>query len=174
MSTIWLISDTHFGHANMLKFKRADGSPLRRFASVDQMDECLCDMWQTVVKPQDKIYHLGDVCMGKRSQAIWRVKGLNGHKRLVLGNHDDLPTKHYLDAGFDKLYSSRRLGGYLLSHMPLLLTDDPRIKGCIHGHLHANLPPVGNYANVSVEMTAYTPIAFDAACQLVGKQRDQA
>ena len=42
MSDIWLISDTHFGHANCLKFTDESGQRIRpEFATCDEMDEAI-------------------------------------------------------------------------------------------------------------------------------------
>jgi len=42
MPAIWLTSDTHFGHEKTCTvFTRADGTPLRPFASAEEMD----DLW---------------------------------------------------------------------------------------------------------------------------------
>lgn len=174
MADIWFISDTHMGHANILKFKRDDGNPLRPFTSLDQMHECICDQWQSVVKPQDKVYHLGDVAMGPGAQRGLRlIDSLNGHKRLLLGNHDDLGIPSYMGV-FENIYASRRMDGMLFSHIPIVLSGGSgKIKACVHGHYHYNPSPPGPYLNVSVEWTAYKPIHFDEIKQLVaaGQQK---
>ena len=68
MKDIWLISDTHFGHENILSFRHGgpDGPLIRGnlFSSVEEMDECMIDQWNKYVKPGDKVYHLGDVFFG--------------------------------------------------------------------------------------------------------------
>lgn len=50
MSNIWLVSDTHFGHANILKFIGYDGKPLRVFNNAAHMDEYIISQWNSVVK----------------------------------------------------------------------------------------------------------------------------
>ena len=47
MANIFFISDTHFGHAGILSFKREDGSPLRDFLSVEEMDEHMVERWNS-------------------------------------------------------------------------------------------------------------------------------
>ena len=61
---IWVISDTHFQHNNILNFKGNDGLPFRMFNDVQEMNEIMIQRQNEVVRPGDKIYHLGDVVMG--------------------------------------------------------------------------------------------------------------
>ena len=64
---IWVISDSHLGHENILKFTdSATGNPVRGhlFDNIDQMDEYMLEKWNSVVKEGDIVYHLGDVLMG--------------------------------------------------------------------------------------------------------------
>ena len=95
MKNIFFVSDTHFGHANCLKFTRSDGSPLRIFSSVEEMDETMITRWNSVVKPNDRIYHCGDVVM--RKEFLHSVlPRLNGKKVLLMGNHDIYGHEEYL------------------------------------------------------------------------------
>lgn len=82
--TTWFTSDTHFGHARIIELSN------RRFGSVDEMNEALVDNWNSVVKPEDTVYHLGDFNLGKFDESIEYAGLLNGHKILVTGNHDRL------------------------------------------------------------------------------------
>lgn len=171
MADIYFISDTHFHHANtFLKFKQPDGSPMRPFTSVEEMNECMVERWNEVVRPQDKIYHLGDVVMGHQQQSgegLLRILGrLNGHKRLILGNHDQLRTQDYL-AYFDALYSSRRLEHILFTHIPVHPDSiGGKLLGNVHGHIHNNTHrtpralPCPPYLNICVELTDYRPLSL--------------
>lgn len=158
MANIWVVSDTHFGHANILNFKRSDGSPLRPFESVEEMDEQLVSNWNAVVRPQDHVYHLGDVAM-KRSD-IATVSRCNGHKRLVRGNHDVYKTKDYLPF-FDEIYGIRVLDNMIFTHIPIHPACLGRFRANVHGHIHANPSPEGAYYNVSVEAINYTPVSLE-------------
>ena len=80
MTDTWIISDTHFRHADILKFKDYAGKIVRQFDNVHQMDECMFDNWNSVVKPNDTIYHLGDVVMGE-DKPTWLKE--NMHKALM-------------------------------------------------------------------------------------------
>ena len=52
------IADTHFDHANMLKFE----PEARPFLNVDDMNEAIIENWNAKVKPGDEVYILGDFC----------------------------------------------------------------------------------------------------------------
>ena len=180
MSNRFVISDTHFGHTNSWeKFKLPNGDPLRPFTSTEEMDETMVERWNAVVRPQDTVYHLGDVVINKKS--LHHVNRLNGKKRLVRGNHDIFRDTDYRDAGFESLYGVRVfVDQFILSHIPLhpdCVTERFRVN--VHGHLHANevmekfqvtgdeMYPYEDqridprYLCVSVENTDYRPLSFD-------------
>ena len=159
MAAIWLVSDTHFGHANIITYCS------RPFTCVEDMDEAMVERWNRVVRPQDHVYHLGDVAMKADRLAI--VKRLNGHKRLVRGNHDIFKTKQYLAAGFDEIHGVRVLNGLVMTHIPIHPASLGRFTGNVHGHIHNN--DGGDYGprylNVSVEAIDYTPITLEDAAE---------
>jgi calcineurin-like phosphoesterase family protein len=179
MTNRFVISDTHFGHTNIwAKFKRPDGDPLRPFTSNEEMDEAMVERWNAVVKPQDHVYHLGDVAISKKGLEF--VRRLNGHKRLIRGNHDIHSDSLYREVGFEQIHGVRVfVDKFILSHIPLhpdCVTD--RFKVNVHGHLHTNevmqmVNPTGwsheertprpdpRYLCVSVEHTNYAPLSFE-------------
>ncbi len=166
MKTIWLISDTHFGHANSLKFKIDEAGTLMRpgFRDVSHMDEVMVDNWNKLVKPQDHVYHLGDVAMEKKLIPI--VKRLNGHKRLIFGNHDIYEYQHYAQAGFEKMMGMRVMDGMIFTHVPIHPESLGRFKINVHGHLHNRNVMLGKhrdprYLSVCVEQTGYSPVSLD-------------
>ena len=62
MPSVFLVSDTHFGHAGVCRFTRTDGvTKLRPWDNADEMDEFMVKAWNERVRPTDKVYHLGDV-----------------------------------------------------------------------------------------------------------------
>jgi len=174
MSDIWVISDTHFFHSNILKFTDSTTGKLirgSRFDSVEEMNECMLDNWNSVVKPGDKVYHLGDVFIGPKEdfQKFWPK--LNGSKRLIVGNHDDI--KFLASGGFFSKVQMWRMFpefGLLFSHVPLdpsglrrgAPTDEnaPMLLN-VHGHIHQNPSPTEHHRNVSVEAIDYTPINIE-------------
>jgi calcineurin-like phosphoesterase family protein len=183
----FITSDTHFSHANMLKFIRKDGRKVRpEFSSVEEMDECLVERWNALVRPNDIIYHLGDVALKSRHVEI--VKRLNGVKYLILGNHDIYGVKFYFDY-FSDVCGMRRLlkEGVMLTHIPIHVQSIKRGYINVHGHIHENIIAqdsqmiVGNivdqhplYFNACVEHHNYAPIPFDIIKDKVNKVRDVA
>lgn len=79
---IWFTSDTHFGHANIIKY--CD----RPFYDTDHMDEAIIANWNAVVEPNDTVFHLGDVALGQIDKSLPKVGRLNGYIIAKLGNHD--------------------------------------------------------------------------------------
>lgn len=157
---IHLISDTHFGHANILRFLKADGTRIRpEFTSVEEMDEAMVERWNKVVQISDHVYHLGDVVIKANDLQI--VKRLNGHKRLIRGNHDIFKTRLYIAAGFQEILGCRVLANVLMTHFPIHETSMGHFLGNAHGHIHQNASPPGPYLNLSVERIDYTPVALD-------------
>ena len=161
MRDIWFISDTHFGHEKMIGWGRS------QFSSVAEMDEVMVENWNRVVKPGDKVYHLGDVFMGDKDafKKLW--PRLNGSKRLLVGNHDDV--KFLSSGGFFK-----KVGLWKVWHdLPLLFSHVPVHESSIqsrvrlsnglnvHGHTHHKGSPSGPYRSVCVELNNYTPVNLD-------------
>ena len=182
---IFLISDTHFGHANVCEFTRDDGSPLRPWDDVNEMDECLIDNWNSVVKDGDLVIHAGDVCFsGQRYDII--MPRLKGRKHLIRGNHDLFSEGRY-QRHFQKVLGIKILDNYAITHVPIHPESLARWKGNIHGHLHSNnvMAPMSvggwgdhgpekdiRYFNVSVEQINYTPINFDVIKEQMEKYSD--
>jgi len=185
MSRIFVISDTHFGQKSILTFKRDDGSPLREFSSVEEMDETMIARWNETVRPEDHVYHLGDFSMSRKMLDI--ALRLNGHKRLVRGNHDEAKTAEYLRVGFKEIHGCRvfraneqqGIPGAVLTHVPIHPECIPRWGINIHGHLHARrvrlnlggfvIVPDPRYVCVSVEHIDYRPVLLD---DILRKHRD--
>jgi calcineurin-like phosphoesterase family protein len=165
----WIISDTHFGHDNII-----------RFCKRPVYHDCLMRTnWFETVKPDDTILHLGDVGFGKKAEA--HLEGLPGRKLLIKGNHDGKPDAYYEGFGFEiiepfnvsevqDLYDLPASGRTIyFMHDPLdYLADGPKLYGprhyvTIHGHIHNNgydprCPEHIDYRNVSVEVMDYRPV----------------
>lgn len=167
MANIFIISDTHFGHENII------GYCDRPFKDTMQINMAMRDNWNSTVKPQDIVYHLGDVYMGwNEKQDIGQfLASLNGHKRLVLGNHDN-GKDTILHKAFQKIMVWRMFPefGLLLTHVPVhssALRRGPKGEQTnkdlvnVHGHIHNNPSPDGPYINACVEWHSYRPVNIE-------------
>jgi calcineurin-like phosphoesterase family protein len=166
MTNIWLVSDTHFGHANILNFGDYKGDPIRRFDSIDDHDAMIRQLWSDYVRPDDIVYHLGDVAMHKRH--IPQMSGLPGRKRLLMGNHDDPRWINFYREHFQKIAAYRDINvagkRVVMSHIPIHMGDDSaRWNINIHGHLHENQIDDQRYVNVCPEIIGYAPINIEDA-----------
>jgi len=125
----WLTSDTHFFHANIIKYCN------RPFASVEEMNETMIRNRNQVVSPGDLVWHLGDFSMGKRSRVSEIRQQLNGRIHLVRGNHDY--GKDTLSC-FDEVHKSvvTELDGILVEmvHNPRAVQGHGVLALC--GHVH--------------------------------------
>ena len=133
----------------------------------------MIDNWNKVVRPQDVVYHLGDVAINKK--CIHLVGRCNGHKRLIMGNHDIYKLDLYTPF-FEKIMAMRVFPGKcIMTHVPIHPDCMARFNKNIHGHLHRNkitktvredslLGAVYDerYVNVSVECIDYTPVPVDS------------
>jgi len=176
---IFFISDHHFGHSKPYDtFTRSDGRFLRHeFPNAEECDEAMIERHNKVVKPNDRVYFVGDVCFSKKH--IDKVGRMSGRKVLIKGNHDILELKEYLPY-FDDIRGSHQFSGVLITHIPVHEESLGRWGFNIHGHLHANKvykevhhicaddPPGytekvldNRYFNVSVEQVNYTPISLE-------------
>lgn len=182
--TIFFASDHHFGHSNIIEFC---GRPFRKpmthvdghlmtecqnmtIADAAAMDEAMVTRHNAVVKPSDHVYFLGDVAMKRQNLAI--VHRMNGHKRLIFGNHDIFDYEEYVKAGFEKLMAMRYFDGIMMTHVPIHPESMGRFKANAHGHVHNNTVMLGDkpdprYINLSVEAINYTPISLEEIKQMV-------
>lgn len=150
---IWFTADTHFGHKNIIKYedrqyilpKFEDEFDTEDFytpfPSVDIMDEYIIETWNSYVKPDDLVYHLGDFAVANKTRQREIRDQLNGAISLVKGNHDKKVDSSLFDDIFDLLDGKFILVDeefYItLSHYPMLCWN----KSCygswnLFGHVH--------------------------------------
>lgn len=181
----YFTSDTHFGHANIIKYCN------RPFRTAGEMDRHIITEWNKIVKPEDTVYHLGDVAFTSPDWCKHIVENLNGYKILILGNHDRAEEK-MLERGFQEVHQSLQItlsDGTIanLSHYPYRgsandpyhkpkfdtknLEDDGRLL--INGHVHTawkTLP--GKYKNhminVGMDQWNFKPISEDEVITFLG------
>lgn len=152
----WIIADTHFGHANIVKYCKRPRNH----------NTLMIENWKKLVKPNDVILHMGDVAIWYDEYAadFWakRAAKLPGIKYLILGNHD----KHYTNAqwkkyGFEVIKPFQQNKLYF-SHEATKKIGTWEVN--IHGHSHQHAPfgiyeGLGcRYYNASIEGMRYKPV----------------
>lgn len=177
MSGPWFISDTHFGHANIIKYSN------RPFQDVDQMNEWMIEEWNKRVQKNDDIYHLGDFAFLRPEPMEKLLKRLMGRKHLILGNHDKWIIDNWnwlLEQGlFESIqyYREIRAGGkkLILFHYGQRVWNGSH-HGSIHlyGHSHGSLPPHGLSVDAGVDCkeitTDYRPVHLNEVLDYMSKR----
>lgn len=139
---IYLISDTHFFHKKIISLT----------SRPEDFEKRIWNSWTKRVKPEDTIYHLGDVALERvRVLREWyerKFRLLPGRKCLIRGNHDKWIKPKELLKWWDEVYSEKVLE---YKHLRILLTHVPRYDRLdkdgvvadinIHGHQHNGVPP---------------------------------
>lgn len=168
-SDIWFTSDTHFSHQLVIDPTKGK----RPFRDVEIMNSTLIANWNSTVKPNDLIFHLGDFGLTNRKALRTILNKLNGSKLFVLGNHDkNHPCT--ANAWIQKKITIERCDGsiekFILQHYPLAIWSGFSFH--LHGHSHGKYPSQGNTLDVGVDSVAkllgdvndpdfYRPISLD-------------
>jgi calcineurin-like phosphoesterase family protein len=159
--TVYFISDTHFGHANVIKYSK------RPFADVEEMNEALIANWNAVVKRGDRVYHLGDFSFVGPEVTKAILSRLTGEIHLIRGNHD-----YHMPAHVENLFASVRdlhmvkIDGQkvFLSHYAMRTWESSHHGSWnLHGHSHGTLPRLEGYkqADMGVDCWGYRPVPFE-------------
>jgi calcineurin-like phosphoesterase family protein len=160
MTKVFVIADTHFGHANVINVPGRVGL----FDSIHHHDETLIENWNGAVTKRDVVYLLGDIGFDSKGYVSGGVlPRLNGRIEAVGGNHDSSE----LLAQCDKVH-----GVKVLTHIPIHPQEmywDINVHGHLHGNTvkkHADNPAMGwassekdvRYVCVSCEHVGFTPV----------------
>jgi calcineurin-like phosphoesterase family protein len=168
MSATHFISDTHFGHAGIIKlcgrpFVDGAGEP-----DVRSMHQTMIACWNAVVRPNDDVIHLGDFAYRADSHVMYDIFGkLNGRKHLIAGNHDNSDTKALPWASIRELacvtVESQRI---VICHYPMLDWPD-RYKGALqlYGHTHGRIRGHQQSADIGVDVMGWAPVRLSAIKQ---------
>ncbi len=171
----YYISDTHFGHENVLKFDN------RPFNSVEEMDEMMITQWNAVVKDTDDVYIIGDFIYRSKKPAAWYLKQLKGRKHLIQGNHDyQLLKDEELVKEFESIDKMTYVkdGNYtiVLCHFPIAEWNKYwRGSWHIYGHIHNQkrgcfdfMYNLDRALNAGCMINNYTPVTIE---QLIENNR---
>ena len=180
---VFFTSDTHFYHSNIINFC---GRP---FKNVEVMNETLIANWNSVVGPDDIIFHLGDFCLGGSAEWTNILNRLNGKIYLIVGNHDiknlrqgyysrfeHIAMQMHIEVGKQKIY---------LNHCPFLCYGGAyRDTWQLFGHVHTSKQNTGIDAprlhmlfptqyDVGVDNNNFTPVSFEQVKRIIERQVEQ-
>lgn len=162
MSKIFVTSDLHFGHENIIRLGKG-----RPFKTIEEHDRALIDNWNRVVNKEDLVYILGDIYVGVNGEYLEKIfKQLNGACHCIAGNHDRkkelayLLNKNLIQSLRD--YHELRYRGedntvyrFLMFHYPILEFNgafkDPK-KSPTYIHLYGHIHNINNYDEIYKSM----------------------
>lgn len=145
------------------------------------MNEAIIERWNSVVKPGDITYLLGDVMLGDNEAGIECLRQLNGQIFIIWGNHCtetrrnmlfmDERTRHKMLGGWYAFVIKHGKQSIYLSHYPTLTANFDSGKHFsqnvinLHGHCHSRTPWIDprNPFMYDVGMDAHncTPVHID-------------
>lgn len=184
MANYWFTSDTHFGHANIIKYTERKPwyhpedfdengkwiSSKVKMRRANEMDVDLIANWNRVVKPSDQVFHLGDFAFVKDAYEGEKiVRRLNGQITLIKGNHDRTNMiKRMGFAATHKLLEWRAPTNpphlITMCHHPMLMWRDSHLmQWHFHGHTHGLLPESNDRLSIDVGVDCwnYTPVSLE-------------
>lgn len=148
------------------------------------MNAMLIRNWNSRVKIDDTVYHLGDFCCkggergvtGVKTKAIEWLRQLNGSKVMILGNHD---ANNTLPRGLEYAMLDGGNMRFLLIHDPAKarLVPETAYDVCLCGHVHdrwaERIDEVSGKLciNVGVDVRQYMPISLSEVIGIVTKFR---
>lgn len=166
----YFISDLHFNHQNIIQYCN------RPFETVEEMNKILIKNWVKKVKSIDRVFFLGDFCLGGREQIAKFANQLTGKKIMIKGNHERSNNQIYYDAGFSEvsnfpiIYKTSDGCKAILSHQPEREIPEGFIS--IHGHIHDLTVRHDSAFCVSVEHTNYTPVTLNEILNEINYKKD--
>lgn len=177
--TTWVVSDTHFGHDNIVGFCHRP----------EDHEQAMIAEWRAQVPDDATVLHLGDLAYrgNARFKNLIAPELTGARKLLIFGNHDRQRFSFYKQSGFSPVKPfALRVWNYdggvgvvpeghtghshvvSFSHYPWNEADEGKMDRWdvrIHGHIHNNgytrdayVPFLKNHINLSVEQTKYRPV----------------
>jgi len=125
------------------------------------MNAALIENWNSIVRPKDTVYHLGDFGFGDIGEIL---KQLNGKTFLIEGSHDAaaLTYKDHFKTITPMLELSYQKQHIVLCHYCMRVWSRSHYNSWhLFGHSHGKLEPVGKSWDVGVDNNDFKPLSFD-------------
>lgn len=168
---VWVTSDTHFGHNNILSYENRVEK--LKVSTVEEHDKELINRWNAIVGKDDLVLILGDFSFKKADRTEEVLNKLNGDKVLIRGNHDIfLDDKKFNKSLFKAIYDYKETKykgqEIALMHYPIqdFKHQNKETKPAIllFGHIHTfNMEIPKHSFNVGVDVNNYYPVDLTAA-----------
>ena len=127
-----------------------------------QHDKMLIDNWNKVVKPLDTVWFLGDFSLVDKETTKELFSKLNGHIKMIMGNHDRYTPDFYRSCGVEYVseYPIIVKKKIILSHAPLNIAPECGMIN-VFGHVHSKVLNIESHENnicICVEKLGFRPI----------------
>lgn len=164
---VWVWSDIHFGHNNIIKYT----APHRPFADKHEMNDAMISNYHRIVHPNDICIWGGDIGFMPEPEINKILRSLPGHKIQIVGNHDMHRDGKLYNLDFDERYlcmvvDIKEPDGYEyqlhFTHYPMDSVPSKCVN--VHGHIHQNIANPWNI-NICVEHTACGPMNLLEVCE---------
>jgi len=164
MSKTFFTADTHFGHANIIRYC---GRP---FETKEEHDRVLIENWNHEVSPKDTVYHLGDFGFGTLEELRKIAGKLHGRIHFLKGNHDKPSTLDVIGGRFASIkdvsiiyprYNDRKVTIFLSHYAHRSWFKSNHGSWHLWGHSHGNMSPHGLSFDVGVDCWDFRPISLD-------------
>lgn len=176
MSKIFFTADHHFGHENIIKFCN------RPFENAKEMDEILIQKWNEKIKPNDTVYHLGDVALTYKENLATILDKLNGKIHLIVGNHEGAALQNKNKFVWVKEYHELKVKDpdcangvqrIMLFHYAMRTWRGAgRGNWHLYGHSHGNLADDPNALafDVGVDCHNFYPLSYEEVKEIMSRK----
>lgn len=149
-------SDLHFFHDNVVDYSK-------RPWTAEEQTEKLISIWNSQVKKNDYVYHLGDFAFARSKKDYDKVRDvisrLNGKKHFIVGNHCDSKIWEMIRQDPSLAVWVKDYAKIIIEKQKVILCHYAfRTWDCAHhgsfnlyGHSHGNLPPIGKQLDVGID-----------------------
>jgi calcineurin-like phosphoesterase family protein len=189
MRSYWFSSDLHLCHPNVIQYCN------RPFSNIQEMEQTIITNFNKVIKKDDILYLLGDICLGKKENWVNFLNSLVCTNIIIIqGNHDATSKipKDLVLAIFEvarlKMYGKV----FMLSHYPyragfwrtIFKRLNPAVREkrrpidnglwLLHGHTHGKTKLCDYHPrmlNVGVDANNFYPISGGDIISIIQRQK---
>ncbi len=201
----FITSDSHYNHNNIIKyslrtfclndyekavFATEDVETINAMTiskeSMRKHDEALIQNWNSKVRPEDTVFHLGDFALGGDVEyAASVLRRLNGKINYIEGNHDKVIKKIWENrvsfgvggklVSYDQMREISINGqGIVLCHYAMRIWHKSHHGyWMLFGHSHGTLPddPNAKSFDVGVDCHNYFPISIGEVSEIMNRKK---